>query len=76
MGFAGARYDVCFVITYGFVWIVFPNVSLSFTIFLCEVYGSRERDRPPLIFITQSSNMVTRMPETANDFEMSSYCVL
>ena len=48
MGFAGARYDIGFLITYGFVWIVFPNVSLSFTIFLCEVYGSRERDRPPL----------------------------
>ena len=48
MGFAGARYDVGFVITYGFVWIVFPNVSLLFTICLCEIYGSRERDRPPL----------------------------
>ena len=44
----GARYDVRFVITYGFVWIVFPNVSLLFKIFLCEVYGSRERDRPSL----------------------------
>ena len=52
MGFAGARYDVGFVITYGFVWIIFPNVSLWFTIFLCEVYGSRERDRPPLTSIS------------------------
>ena len=49
MRFAGARYDVGFAITYGIVWIVFPNVSLLFTIFLCEVYGSRERDRPPLV---------------------------
>ena len=48
MGFAGARYDFGFVITYGFVWIVFQNVSLSFMIFLFEVYGSRERNRPPL----------------------------
>ena len=49
MGFAGALYDVGFVIIYGFIWIVFPKVSLSFTIFLCEVYGSRERDRPLLM---------------------------
>ena len=54
MGSAGARYDVGFVITYGFVWIVFPNVSLSFTIFLCVVYGSRERDRPPLSISRES----------------------
>ena len=47
-GFAGARYDVDFVMTYGIVWIIFPNVSLLYTIFLCKVYGSRERVRPPL----------------------------
>ena len=41
-GFAGARYDVDFVMTYG-------NVSPLYTIFLCKVYGSRERVRPPLL---------------------------
>ena len=51
MGFAGAHYDVDFLITYGFVWVVFPNVSLSFTIFVCEVYDSHECDRPPLTLV-------------------------
>ena len=29
-----------------------------------------------IVFITQSSNMATRMPEMVNDFETSSYSVL
>ena len=45
---AGARYDVDFLMTYGVVWIIFPNVSPLYTIFLCKVYGSRECVRPPL----------------------------
>ena len=52
-GFAGARYDVDFVMTYGIVWIIFPNVSPLYTIFLCKVYGSRERVRPPLKLATR-----------------------
>ena len=48
VGFAGACYDADFVMTYGVVWTIFPNVSPLYTIFLCKVYGLRERVRPPL----------------------------
>ena len=48
MGFAGARYTIEFVITYSVVWIIFLNVSLLYTIFLCKANGSHKRVQPPL----------------------------
>ena len=36
-GFAGACYDVDFVMTYGIVWIIFPKVLPLYMIFLCKV---------------------------------------
>ena len=45
----GVRYDFDFIMTYSVDWIMFPNVSLFSTIFLCKVFGSRERVQPPLI---------------------------
>ena len=48
MGFAGARYTIKFVMTYGVVWIIFLNVSLLYTNFLCKPNCSHERIQPPL----------------------------
>ena len=48
VGFAGACYTIEFVMTYSIIWIIFLNVSLLYTIFLCKANGSRERIQPPL----------------------------
>ena len=49
MGFAGARYTIEFVMTYGVAGIIFLNVSLLYMIFLCKANGSRKHIQPPLL---------------------------
>ena len=47
-GFARACYTIEFVMTYSVVWIIFLNVSLLYTIFLCKDNSSHEHVQPPL----------------------------
>ena len=47
-GFIGARYTIEFVMIYDVVWIIFLNVLLLYTIFLCKASGSRECVLSPL----------------------------
>ena len=56
MGFAGAHYTIEFVMIYGVVWIIFLNVLLLYTIFLCKANGSCECVQPPLILLHHFMN--------------------